>query len=121
MGRNTFESIGKPLPDRTTVIITRNKNYKAEGCIIAHSLEAAIDVAKNDSHTFIIGGAEIYKQAMEANSVDQLDITLVHETFEADAFFPEINPKIWKETSREDCKADEKNKHDYSFISYRKS
>lgn len=121
MGRNTFESIGKPLPNRTTVIITRNKNYKVEGCIVVHNLEDAIQVAKNDSQIFIIGGAQIYKQAMESDLVDQLDITLVHETFEADVFFPEINSKIWKQTLREDHQADDKNKHDYSFISYRKN
>ena len=120
MGRNTFESIGKPLPNRTTVIITRNKNYQQKGCIVVHSIEEAIEVSKNDSQIFIIGGAQIYKQAIASNLVDQLDITQVHHAFEADAFFPEIDSEIWKEIAREDCKANEKNKYDYSFISYKK-
>jgi dihydrofolate reductase len=120
MGRNTFESIGKPLPNRTTIIITRNKDYFKDGCLIANSLEEAIDLANEDAEIYVIGGAQIYKYAIENNLVDALDITLVHHQFEADAFFPEINPKIWKEVSREDFKADEKNKFDYSFVSYRK-
>jgi dihydrofolate reductase len=120
MGRNTYESIGKPLPNRTTVIITRNSNYKAEGCIVVNSIEKAIEVAKEDEHVFVIGGAQIYKQAMEADLVDQLDITLVHQDFEADVFFPEIKTAIWKEASRENFEADEKNTYNYSFISYKK-
>ncbi|WKD85927.1 Dihydrofolate reductase [Polaribacter huanghezhanensis] len=120
MGRNTFESIGKPLPNRTTVIITRNKNYQAEGCIVVDSIEKAIEVAKEDAQIFIIGGAQIYKQAMASNLVDQLDITQVHQSFDADVFFPEIDSKIWYEIAREDFSSDEKNKYDYSFISYQK-
>ena len=99
MGRNTFESIGKPLPNRTTVIITRNKNYKAEGCIVVHSLENALEIAKEDNSPFIIGGAQIYAEAISL--VNQLDITEVHHEFEADAFFPEIDLTIWKEIKRE--------------------
>jgi dihydrofolate reductase len=120
MGRNTFESIGKPLPNRTTIIITRNKNYFKDGCLITSSLEGAIELVKKDEEIYIIGGAQIYKYAMENNLVDALDITLVHHEFEADVFFPVIESKIWKEVSREDFKADEKNKFDYSFVSYRK-
>jgi dihydrofolate reductase len=121
MGRNTFESIGKPLPNRTTVIITRNLNYKAEGCIVVDSIEKAIEVAKEDTQTFIIGGAQIYKQTIESNLFDQLDITKVHHSFEADVYFPEIDTATWNEASREDFEADEKNKYNYSFISYKKS
>jgi dihydrofolate reductase len=120
MGRNTFESIGKPLPNRTSVIITRNNTYFKEGCLIANSIEEAIELAKEEEHVFIIGGAQIYQQAIERDLVDQLDITLVHQEFEADVFFPDIDEKIWKEVSREDFKADEKNKYDFSFISYQK-
>ena len=99
MGRNTFESIGKPLPNRTTVIITRNKEYKVEGCFVVDSIEKAIEIAKADTHIFIIGGAQIYKQTIAANLVDQLDITQVHHSFDADVYFPEIDMKIWKETA----------------------
>jgi dihydrofolate reductase len=109
MGRNTYESIGKPLPNRTTIIITRNKNYSKEGCLIAGSLEEAIDLAKEEAQLFIIGGAQIYKEVISKNLADQLDITLVHSEFEADVFFPEIDTNIWKEVVREDFKADEKN------------
>jgi len=121
MGRNTYESIGRPLPNRTTVIITRNPNYKATGCIVVDSVEKAIDVAKEDAQIFIIGGAQIYKQTIASNLVDQLDITKVHQAFDADVFFPEIDPATWKEISKEDFDADEKNKYDYSFIRYRKA
>ena len=116
MGRNTFESIGKPLPNRTTIIITRNPYFKAEGCIVVNSLKEAIQVAKNDESPFIIGGAQIYDQAIDI--VDQLDITEVHHKFDADVYFPKIDATIWKESKREFFKADDKNKFDYSFVSY---
>ncbi len=116
MGRKTFESLGKPLPNRTTIIITRNKNYKAEGSIVVNSLDEALQIAKIDENPFILGGAEIYKQAIKI--ADVLDLTIVHQDFEADVFFPEIDKNIWKETSRQDFKASEKNKYDYSFVTY---
>ncbi|CAI8173524.1 MAG: Dihydrofolate reductase [Polaribacter sp. SA4-10] len=120
MGRNTFESIGKPLPNRTSVIITRNTDYNKDGCLIANSIEQALELSKKQETVFIIGGAQVYKQAIDRDLVDQLDITLVHEEFDADVFFPEIDPMIWKEVSRENFMADEKNKYDFSFISYQK-
>ena len=120
MGRNTYESIGKPLPNRTTVIITRNPEYKAKGCIVVDSIEKAIEVAKDDAQVFIIGGAQIYSQTIASNLVDQLDITKVHHEFEADVYFPEIDSEIWSQISREDFDADEKNIYNYSFISYKK-
>jgi len=118
MGRNTFESIGKPLPNRTSVIITRNNDYFIDGCLTANSVENAIEIAKSDEEVFVIGGAQVYKYAMDNNLVDKLDITIVHENFEADVFFPEIDTTVWKQVFRKDFKADEKNKHDYSFVSY---
>lgn len=118
MGRKTFESLGKPLPNRTTIIITRNKDYKANDCIVVNSLAEALKNAKQDKNPFILGGAEIYKLAMPI--ADKLDLTLVHHEFEADAFFPEIDTSIWKEKSREKFKADEMNKYDYSFVTYEK-
>lgn len=121
MGRNTFESIGKPLPNRTTVIITRNTDYIAEGCLVVNSIEKALEVAKEDAQVFIIGGAQIYEQAIKLDLVDQLDITEVQQEFEADVFFPEIDLHIWKEVAREDCRADEKNNYNYSFITYKKN
>ena len=116
MGRKTFESLGKPLPKRTTIIITRDKHYKQEGCIVVNSLKQAIEASKADENPYILGGAEIYKQAIEI--ADKLDLTLVDQSFEADVFFPEINMNIWEETSREDFVSDEKNKYNYSFVTY---
>jgi len=118
MGRNTFESIGKPLPNRTSIIITRNKNYKQEDCIVVHSLEEAIKAVKNDSNPFIIGGAQIYKEAIKI--ADKLDITMVYHDFEADVFFPEIDSEIWEETSNVSFQPDEKNKYNYSFVSFKR-
>lgn len=118
MGRKTFESIGKPLPNRTTIIITRNKNYKQEGCLVANSLESAIKMVENDTSPYIVGGAQIYNEAIKV--VDKMDITLIHHDFEADVFFPKIDLTIWKESWREDHKADGKNKYNYSFVTYLK-
>ena len=96
MGRNTFESIGKPLPNRRSIIITRNISYKKEGCDVVHSLEDAIKLVKDQKNAFIIGGAQIYKEAIEKKLVDQLDITKVHQNFDADVFFPTIDLASWK-------------------------
>jgi len=115
MGRKTFESLGKPLPNRTNIIITRNGNFKADGCIIVNSLEEAL-TACDDLNPFILGGAEIYSQAIKIAHV--LDLTLVHAELEADVFFPEIDTAIWKETAREDFNPDEKHQHGYSFVTY---
>lgn len=120
MGRNTFESIGKPLPNRTSIIITRNREYKQDGCLIAHSIEEGLAMVESTSKAFIIGGAEIYKQCMEKDLVDALDITQVYQEFEADVYFPEIDQNIWALTSKEEYKADDKNLYDYSFVRYEK-
>ncbi len=118
MGRKTYESLGKPLPNRTNIIITRNSNYQANGCVIAHSLEEAIEVAKEDANPYILGGAEIYKQAMHI--ADCLDLTHVNAALDADAFFPEIDTKIWKETTRKNHLKDDRHQYDYSFVTYKK-
>lgn len=119
MGRKTFESLGKPLPNRTTIIISRNKDYQVGGCIIVNSLEKAILAAKSDANPYILGGGEIYRQALD--HADILDLTLVHHSFEdADTFFPPIDFKKWKEINREDFKADETHGYDYSFVRYKK-
>lgn len=118
MGRNTFESIGKPLPNRTTVIISRNKDYKAEGCIVVNSLREALKVAQNDESPFIIGGGQVYKDAIKI--AEKLDITEVHHSFDADVYFPKIDSDIWEESSRSFFKADKKNNYDYSFVTYKK-
>jgi len=121
MGRNTFESIGKPLPNRRSIIITRNTSYQKEGCEIVHSLEDAIELIASQEDAFIIGGAQIYKEAMEKNVVDQLDITKVHQDFDADVFFPAIDSMVWEEVSIENFSPDENNLFTYSFINYKKT
>ncbi|WP_299520507.1 dihydrofolate reductase [Winogradskyella sp.] len=118
MGRKTFESFPKPLPNRTHIVITRQKDYKApDGVIVVSNLEDAIDAARKDNQPFIIGGGEIYKQSMAL--ADKLKITRVHSTFEgADTFFPEIDATKWKEVSRTTHDADEDHKYAFSFITY---
>ena len=116
MGRKTYQSLGKPLPNRTNIVITRNPHFKAKGCTVVNSLETALEAAKTDDNPFILGGSQIYKQAMAV--ADILDLTFVHHSFEGDVFFPKIDLKIWKETMRQDFKADAKNKYDYSFVRF---
>ncbi len=118
MGRKTFESLGKPLPNRKTIIITRNTDFNVDDCTIVNSLKAALKAAATDPNPYILGGAEIYHQAI--NIADRLDLTLVDANFEADAFFPKIDTSLWKETSRQDFKADENHQYNYSFVTYKK-
>jgi len=116
MGRKTFESFPKPLPNRTHVIITRQKEYVCEGCIVVQNLEKAIAVCPKNEDIYVIGGGEIYSQSIHL--ADQLDITRVHHSFEADVFFPEIDPKIWELTTEEVHLKDEKHLYDYSFQTF---
>jgi dihydrofolate reductase len=120
MGRKTFESQKKPLPGRTSIIITRNKNYKAEGCYVVHSLEDAYQIGRehDQKEVFVLGGAEIYTVALK--SVDKIILTEIKAEFEGDAFFSQIDPERWKEVKREDFDADEKNPYPYSFVELEK-
>lgn len=119
MGRKTFESIGRPLPNRRNIVITRDKDYYAENIEVVYSLDEAIDKVKNDDESFIIGGAEIYKQAIE--KADKLYITEIDGEFpEADTFFPIIDKEIWQEEKREDYHKDSQNPYNYSFVIYKK-
>jgi dihydrofolate reductase len=113
MGRKTYESIGKPLPNRRNIIITRNSEYEVEGCETVSSLEEALLLTNNDC--FIIGGGEIYKQSLEV--ADKIYLTLVHKDFEGDTTFPELG-KEWATIDTKDFDADEKNEYNYSFIEY---
>jgi dihydrofolate reductase len=114
MGRKTFESIGRPLAGRTNIVITRQAAYQADGCLIAPSLEKAIELAQPDPEIFIIGGAATYRQALPY--ADRIYLTLVHAEFRGDTFLFEIDPAIWREISREDFELDENNHYPYSFI-----
>ncbi len=117
MGRKTFESFPKPLPNRTHIIITRQKNYEApEGCLLASSLQKAIDLCPKEEEVFIIGGGEIYKQSIEI--ADKIDLTRVHATIEADTFFPEIDETKWELVFEEFHSKDEKHDYDFTFLTY---
>lgn len=114
MGRKTYESIGRPLSGRTIVIITRDKNYHAPGCIVVSSLEEALITAKKDNEPFIFGGGEIFSAALP--SVNKIYMTRIHQRFEGDTYFPELNKEDWKEVYREKHVADGKDHFDYSYV-----
>lgn len=117
MGRKTFESFPKPLPNRTHVIITRQKDYTVpEGCIVANSLKNAIELCPESEEIFIIGGGQIYKQSIEI--ADKIELTRVHTTVEADAFFPEIDEDIWEVIQSEYHPKDEKHEHDFTYLTF---
>jgi dihydrofolate reductase len=99
MGRKTYESIGKPLPNRRNIVVSRNLNTFYDGVEIVHSLEDAFSISSNDEEVFIIGGSNIYEQSL--NLVEYLFITEIAKAFEGDAFFPEIDKSLWIESSRE--------------------
>jgi dihydrofolate reductase len=113
MGRKTYDSVGKPLPNRRNIIITR-QYITIEGCEVAKSIEDALALCAGEEEVFIVGGAEIYKQAIKLTG--RIYLTIVHQKFDGDSYFPEINYEEWIETAREDHQPDEKNKLPYSFI-----
>ena len=114
MGRLTWESLGRPLPGRTNVVITSDRNYIAEGGVVVGSLAEAIILSSQDPEGFIFGGGKVFKEALP--KVDKIYMTRVHAKVEGDAFFPALDMNEWREVEREDFKADEKNQYDYSFI-----
>ena len=115
VGRKTFESIGKPLPGRVMIVVTRSETYRPEGCLVAHSVEDAIQMAKGRGETevFICGGAAIYAGALA--EADRLYLTLVHASVDADVFFPDVDETAWVETESESHAADEKNQYPFTF------
>ena len=113
MGRKTYDSVGKPLPNRRNIIITR-QDITIEGCEVVQSIDNALTLCANEEEVFIVGGAEIYKMAM--SKTDRIYLTTIHHSFDADTLFPEIDYMEWQETAREDHQPDEKNKFPYSFI-----
>jgi dihydrofolate reductase len=127
MGRKTYESIGKPLPNRRNIVITRDATYSVEGIEVVNSLEEALRLAsleqgrefeenQEEVEVFVIGGGEIYKQAIE--KANKLYITEIHQDFDGDTLFPNIDKNIWEETRREDYLD---NSVPYSFVEYKKS
>ncbi|MDC6390689.1 dihydrofolate reductase [Maribacter sp. PR1] len=117
MGRKTFESFPKPLPNRTHIIITRDENYTTnyDHCIVVHSIEDALNLISNEE-AYIIGGGEIYKQGEEYS--DFIELTRVHGQFEADTYFPEIDEDIWEVIEKEYHPKDEKHKFDFTYVTY---
>ena len=113
MGRKTFDSVGKPLPNRRNIVVTR-QDIKIEGCEVVKSIDDALALCRDEEEVFIGGGAEIYKLAMP--KTDRIYLTIVHQEFDADTFFPEIDFSQWVETSHEDHEADPKNYIPYSFL-----
>lgn len=116
MGRKTFESIGKALPNRRNIVISRNPSFSAEGCERAGNIEEALVKAGGGEEVFVIGGGTLYRALWER--ADRLYLTRVHTQVEGDTSIPAVNPEEWQEINREDFEADDKNEFSYSFLQY---
>lgn len=119
MGRKTFETFPDLLPNRRHIIITRKENYHPEGATVVHSLEEALEAAKDDEQPFVIGGGEIYKLSME--KADSIELTRVHGTFDADTYFPELDENKWKLVSSEEHPADERHRYAFTYLTYERA
>ena len=118
MGRKTFDSIGKPLPGRTTVVVTRDKDLKVDGCLVTHSLQEAISACAGDTEVFIVGGADIYAQSL--GLADTLYITEIQQDVEGDAHFPDFDKPAWQETAREVRSQETPQPLQYHFVTYQR-
>ena len=117
MGRKTYMSIGKPLPNRTNIVVSRKKDWFEEGILIVGSIKEALKFAKKiDEQIFVIGGGNIYEQTLELT--DKLEVTLVKNHLKADTYFPKINPQIWNKTEEICHEKDDKNEFDFCFQTY---
>lgn len=116
MGRKTFESFPKPLPNRTHIIITNQKDYQPENCIVVHSMAEALAAAPQNEDVFVIGGGQIYNLALPI--ADKIELTKVHSTFDADAFFPEIDSSKWKLLHEEFHPKDEKHNFEFTYQTF---
>ncbi|MEX0997493.1 MAG: dihydrofolate reductase [Flavobacteriaceae bacterium] len=116
MGRKTFESFPEPLPNRIHVVITRDKTYKKFGAIVVHSIEEALELAKQDDQPFIIGGGEIYKQSLEY--ADKIELTRVHSEFSADTFFPQLDENKWELINEVHHPKDGKHEFAFTYLTY---
>ncbi len=117
MGRKTFESLPKALPNRKNIILTHNPNYRAEGGVVVHSIEEALKAAADDPQPFIIGGGEIYSLFLPV--AQTIELTRVHAMFDGDAFFPNLNPAQWEVVQEENYPATEDQPYAYSYITYK--
>ena len=118
IGRRTWDEVGKPLPGRTMLVVTRSRHFAPEGVHVAHSLEEALDIVRDDDEPFIGGGAHIYRMALENDIVDRIYLTRIHAKVEGDTFFPDIHLDDWELVSEERHDPDEKNEFPYSFLVY---
>ncbi len=114
MGRKTHESIGRPLPGRQNIIISRDKSYSALGCLVFNSVQEALQSLERDNEVMIIGGSSMYRELLP--SADKIYLTLIDHTFEADTFFPELNPSQWQQVSKQSITDDPLVAYTYHFI-----
>lgn len=119
MGRKTFETFPKPLPNRIHIVITRQQDYQADGAIVVHSLEEAFAQIKEDSQPFVIGGGEIYELALD--KADRIELTRVHAEFEADAFFPEMDSNKWTLKASERHEIDDKHQYAFTYLTFERT
>jgi dihydrofolate reductase len=118
IGQKPFESIGKPLPGRNNIILTLDKNFTPAGCEVAHSIEEALEIAKNFKEVMICGGVSVYKQFLPI--ADRLYLTLIEGAFKGDAFFPEFNWNDWEEIERIENEPDKDNLYQYTFLTLKR-
>jgi len=116
MGRKTFASIGRPLPGRRNIVITRDSGFSAAGCEIANGIKAALSLCSDAEEAMLIGGASLYQQTID--QATRLYVTRIHHSFEGDTWFPEIDLGLWKQETREDHEADHSNPYAYSFMKF---
>lgn len=119
MGRKTYESIGKPLPGRTNIILTQQPNYHAEGCLVVHSIDAVLSAANDAAELMIIGGSSIYAEFLPL--AQKIHLTEIAAAIVGDAYFPELTNIEWQKIAQEDYQADEKNVYNYSFVTLERS
>lgn len=118
MGRKTYESIGRPLPGRTNIVLTRSGDFQSEGVVVAHNLEQALDHAADADEVMIIGGSSLYELALPL--VDRLYLTFIEYSYQGDAWFPDFDPAEWQVIASEEHRADAKNSNDYLFVTYQR-
>lgn len=119
MGRKTYESIGKPLPGRTNIILTQQPNYHAEGCLVVHSIDAVLSAANDTVELMIIGGSTIYAEFLPL--AQKIYLTEIDAEIVGDAYFPELTSTEWQKIAHENYQADEKNAYNYSFVTLERS
>ncbi len=121
IGRRTWIEVGKPLPGRTMVVVTRSRSFSADGVAVVHSVEDALKIARDDDEPFIGGGSQIYRIALARKLVDRIYLTRIHAEVEGDTHFPDLDANQWELVSEDHHEADEKNEFAYSFLRYQRA